>query len=61
MFPIIDFTKCLQGTMAYANVKIFLALLQSFLCIRLVRHFAETITRGLSQYCEYSLRLGGTL
>jgi DDE superfamily endonuclease len=51
MFPIIEFTKCLQSTMTSANLRIFLALLQSFLCIRW-----ETTTRGLSRYCEYSLR-----
>jgi putative transposase len=37
--------------MTSANLKIFLALLQSFLCIRY-----ETTTRGLSRYCNYSLR-----
>ena len=51
MFPITEFTKCLQGTMTSANLRIFLALLQSFLCIR-----HETTTRGLSRYCAYSLR-----
>ena len=50
MFPITEFTKCLQGTMTSANLRIFLALLQSFLCIR-----HETTTRGLSRYCVYSL------
>ncbi len=55
MFPIIEFTKCLQGTMISASLQLFLALLQSFLCIRW-----ETTTRGLSRYCDYSLRLGGT-
>ncbi len=51
MLLIKEFTKCLQGTMTSANLRIFLALLQSFLCIRY-----ETTTRGLSRYCEYSLR-----
>lgn len=51
MFPITEFTKCLQGTMTSANLRIFLTLLQSFLCIRY-----ETTTRGLSRYCAYSLR-----
>jgi putative transposase len=51
MFPITEFTKCLQSTMTSANLRIFLALLQSFLCIRY-----ETTTRGLSRYCDYSLR-----
>jgi putative transposase len=51
MFPITEFTKCLQGTMTSANLRIFLTLLQSFLCVRY-----ETTTRGLSRYCEYSLR-----
>ncbi len=51
MLPITEFTKCLQGTMTSANLRIFLALLQSFLCIRY-----ETTTRGLSRYCKYSLR-----
>ena len=51
MLPITEFTKCLQSTMTSANLRIFLALLQSFLCIRY-----ETTTRGLSRYCEYSLR-----
>jgi putative transposase len=51
MFPITEFTKCLQGTMTSANLRILLALFQSFLCIRY-----ETTTRGLSRYCEYSLR-----
>ena len=51
MLPIISLTKCLQNTMTSANLRIFLTLLQSFLCIRY-----ETTTRGLSRYCEYSLR-----
>jgi putative transposase len=41
--------------MTSANLQLFLALLQSFLCIRY-----EVTTRGLSRYCDYSLRLGGT-
>ncbi len=51
MLPSTEFTKCLQSTMTSANLRIFLALLQSFLCCRY-----ETTTRGLSRYCEYSLR-----
>lgn len=51
MFPITEFTKCLQGTMTSAKLMIFLSLLPSFLCCRY-----ETTTRGLSRYCEYSLR-----
>jgi hypothetical protein len=42
MFPIIDFTKYLQSTMISANLRIFLALLQSFLSIRCVQPLAET-------------------
>ncbi len=56
MFPITEFTKCLESTMTSANLKIFLTLVQSFLCIRWVRPLTETTTRGLSRYCEYSLR-----
>jgi putative transposase len=37
--------------MTSANLSIFLTLVQSFLCCRY-----ETTTRGLSRYCEYSLR-----
>jgi hypothetical protein len=51
MFPIIEFTKCLQGTMKSANLQLFLALLQSFLCIRW-----GTTTSRLSRYCDYSPR-----
>lgn len=51
MFPIAEFTKCLQSTMTSANLQIFLSLLPSFLCIRY-----QTTTRGLSRYCDYSLR-----
>jgi putative transposase len=51
MLPITEFTKCLQSTMTSANLRIFLSLLQSFLCCRY-----ETTTRGLSRYCDYSLR-----
>jgi hypothetical protein len=37
--------------MTSANLRIFLALLQSFLCLRW-----ETTTRGFFRYCDYSLR-----
>ena len=51
MLPITAITKCLQTTMTSANIRIFLSLVTSFLCVRY-----EITTRGLSRYCEYSLR-----
>jgi F0F1-type ATP synthase membrane subunit a len=51
MLPITAVTKCLQNTMTRANIGLFLSLVTSFLCVRY-----EITTRGLSRYCEYSLR-----
>jgi len=51
MLPITEITKCLQGTMTKANIGIFLSLVTSFLSCRY-----EITTRGLSRYCNYSLR-----
>lgn len=44
-------TNCLQNSMTKANIRIFLSLVVSFLCVRY-----EITTRGLSRYCSYSLR-----
>ena len=51
MLPITEIRKCLQSTMTKANLGIFLSLATSFLCVRY-----EITTRGLSRYCDYSLR-----
>ena len=51
MLPIMRLTKCLQHTMTRANIGIFLSLVTSFLSCRY-----EITTRGLSRYCNYSLR-----
>jgi putative transposase len=51
MLPITAVTKCLQPTMTRATIAIFLSLVASFLCCRY-----EITTRGLSRYCDYSLR-----
>ena len=44
-------TTALQAVMSNANIRIFLSLAKSFLCVRY-----ETTTRSLSRYSTYSLR-----
>lgn len=44
-------TTALQAVMSDANIRIFLSLAKSFLCVRY-----ETTTRSLSRYSSYSLR-----